>query len=49
MNEGVPVIDRDARSPVARALTELVEHFAEVASPTSRGVSSFLRRQREAS
>jgi pilus assembly protein CpaE len=49
MNEGVAVIDRDARSPVSRALTDLVEHFAGVTSQSSRGVGSFLRRQREAS
>jgi pilus assembly protein CpaE len=49
MNEGIAVIERDARSPVSRALTEIVEHFAGATNPSSRGVGSFLRRQREAS
>jgi pilus assembly protein CpaE len=47
MNEGVAVIERDARSPVARSLNELVSKLAGVGAPSGR--VSFLRRQREAS
>jgi len=37
LNQGLPLIAADARAPVARQFTELVERFAELPAPVSGG------------
>jgi pilus assembly protein CpaE len=44
-NEGVPVLDRDAKAPVARSLLELVGRFTDSERTQSAGVGSYRRRR----
>ena len=47
-NEGVPVIERDSRAPVARALSQLVARFSD-ADSAQNGAGLLRRRHKEAS
>jgi pilus assembly protein CpaE len=49
-NEGVAVLDRDAKAPVARALSSLVARFTDTKTPQSAAPGGYrFRRAKEAS